>query len=68
MKPLTATEVERLLAMNGYVLDRICGSHHIWKNAERRPAVPVPHHGNRPLRQGTLNAIFSSCGIPKPQR
>ena len=68
MKPLTATEVERLLMANGYVLHRICGSHYIWKNVERKHSVPVPHHGNAPLRQGTLQSIFNATGIPKPQR
>jgi len=52
MKPLTAREVERLLAAHGYVLHRVCGSHHIWKNTATQHAVPVPHHGNMPLRQG----------------
>ena len=68
MKPLTAREVERLLKANGYVLHRICGSHHIWKNLASNKAVPVPHHGNVPLRQGTLNSIFNATGLPKPQR
>lgn len=31
-------------------------------------SVPVPHHGNKPLKQGTLNGIFNACGMEKPQR
>ena len=55
MKPLTASEVERLLMANGYVLHRVCGSHYIWKNIERKHSVPVPHHGNAtppPFKRG----------------
>lgn len=68
MKPLTAREVEGYLKEAGYTFARTDGSHFIWKNAATGHAVPVPHHGNRPLRQGTLNAIFNACGIEKPQR
>jgi len=68
MKPLTPREVERLLSEHGYVLHRICGSHHIWKNVSTQHAVPIPHHGNAPLKQGTLMAIFNATGIPKPRR
>ena len=66
MKPLTAREVERILRRNGFELARIHGSHHIWIRDGR--AVPVPHHGNAPIKQGTLLAIFNGAGIPKPTR
>ena len=65
MKPLTAQEVERILKANGFRHDRTRGSHWIWDNDEGR-SVPVPHHGNRPLRQGTLHSIFRLAGIPPP--
>lgn len=68
MKPLTAREVEEYLSAAGYVYDHTSGSHFIWKNVATGHAVPVPHHGNQPLRQGLLNAIFRSCGIERPQR
>lgn len=68
MKPLTAREVEAYLKAAGYVYDHTEGSHFIWKNDERRHSVPVPHHGNKPLKQGTLNGIFNACGIEKPKR
>lgn len=68
MKPLTAWEVERYLKAAGYVYDHAEGSHFVWKNRDTGHAVPVPHHGNKPLKQGTLNAIFSACGIEKPRR
>lgn len=58
----------RVRAVHGYVLHRICGSHFIRKNPAKNHAVPVPHHGNAPLKQGTLNTIFNSTGIQKPQR
>lgn len=68
MKPLTAREVERYLKAAGYVYDHAEGSHFVWKNRATGHAVPVPHHGNKPLKQGTLNGIFGACGIEKTKR
>lgn len=68
MKPLTAKEVESYLQAAGYMFARVEGSHFIWKNMATDHAIPIPHHGNKPLRQGVLNSIFRACGIEKPQR
>lgn len=66
MKPFTAQEVERILKANGFHLVSSNGSHFKWTDAEGH-SVPVPHHGNRPLRQGTLHSIFRLAGIPPPR-
>lgn len=68
MKPLTAKEVERILGENGFVLDRVRGSHHVWVNDERFASVVVPMHGNRTLPQGTLLSIFRQSRIERPSR
>ena len=68
MKPLTAKQVERYLRAAGYVFLRMRGSHAIWQHPLTGHSVPVPHHGNSPIAQGTLNSIFNACGIPKPPR
>jgi len=68
MKPLTAREVEDLLSANGFVVKSCVGSHFGWYNPETKRRTVVPHHGNRTLPQGTLNAIFNQAGLPKPQR
>lgn len=68
MKPLTPKEVESYLKAAGYVYDHSTGSHAIWKNENTGHSVPVPAHGNKPLKQGTLNGIFNACGMEKPQR
>ena len=68
MKPLTPREVEEYLKRAGYVHDHTEGSHYIWKNETKGHSVPVPHHGNKPLKQGTLLGIFRACGIEKPKR
>ena len=67
MKPLTAREVEAILAKHGYVFRRMKGSHAIWYNATTRHAVPVPHHGSSTIPQGTLQSIFNGAHLPKPR-
>jgi predicted RNA binding protein YcfA (HicA-like mRNA interferase family) len=66
MNPLTAQEVERLLKAHGFHFVKSVGSHFKWENADGR-SVPVPHHGNRPIKQGTLHSIFRLAGIPAPR-
>ena len=68
MKPLTARQTERCLSAHGYRYDHSTGSHHIWINDATGHSVPVPFHGSKPLKQGTLIAIFNACNIPKPRR
>lgn len=68
MRPMTARQVEEILAANGYGFRRMKGSHAIWYSPERRHAVPVPHHGGATIPEGTLQSIFRGAGIPKPKR
>ena len=68
MKPLTAKEAEQYLKAHGYMLDHVTGSHYIWINPLTGKAVPIPHHGNRPIPQGTLISIFKAAGIESSQR
>ncbi len=66
MKPLTAAEVERVLKAHGFRCTASVGSHFKWTHPDGR-SVPVPHHGNRPIRQGTLHSIFRLAGVPPPR-
>ena len=68
MRPMSAEMVESFLKKNGFRLVSSKGSHFKWENQATGKWTIVPHHGNRLIQQGTLNAIFSQAGIPKPQR
>ena len=59
---MTGKELIKLLKKNGWVLDRISGSHHIMIKDEKR-AVPVPVHGKNDLPKGLLSAILKQTGI-----
>lgn len=61
---LTPQEIIKLLEKNGFVLDRIKGSHHIYYQPETKRRVVVPlHKGGLP--KGTLLEILKQAGISK---
>ena len=58
---MTGKELIRLLQQQGWMLDRIQGSHHILVREDKTLSVPV--HGNSDLKKGTLNAIMKQGGL-----
>ena len=53
---MTSQEVIDVLEANGWVLDRIRGSHHIYRNLSRSKHVTVPHP-RKDMRIGTIKSI-----------
>ena len=39
------------------------GSHELWVRDEDGRVVPVPHHGNKNIRKGTVAAIVKEVGL-----
>lgn len=60
-----AKEIIKVLEENGWYLDRIKGSHHIYKNDQLKKSVPIPIHGNRDLGKGLFYKILKACNIDK---
>jgi predicted RNA binding protein YcfA (HicA-like mRNA interferase family) len=60
---MTGRELIKQLEKNGWILDRIHGSHHIMVNKERTLSVPV--HGGKDLGKGLLNKLLKEGGIKK---
>ena len=58
---MNAKALIKLLEAQGWVLDRIRGSHHIFKNGERTVVVPV--HGTKDLPKGTVESIMKDGGL-----
>ena len=58
-------ELIKILLENGWELDRIRGSHHVFNNEKLKKSVPVPVHGNRDMGKGILYAILKQCEIDK---
>lgn len=59
---LNFKDIEKLLLKNGFELDRIKGSHHIFYNQETKRRVTVPKH-RKDLPKGTLQSILKQAGI-----
>lgn len=58
---MTGSEIIAKLKEDGWMLDRVHGSHHIMvKNGK---AVPVPVHGKRDVGAGLLAAIQRQSGV-----
>ena len=54
----------RVLEREGWQLDRVRGSHHVFRHPDQRRRVVVPVHG-RELRPGTLRSILDASGISR---
>jgi len=63
---LTPEKVIKLLEKNGFVLDRIRGSHHIYYNPETRKRAIVPLH-KKDLLKGTMFEILKQAGINREE-
>jgi predicted RNA binding protein YcfA (HicA-like mRNA interferase family) len=50
----------------GWELDRVKGSHHVFRHLGHRHRVVVPIHG-RDLAKGTLNQIVEASGLTREE-
>ena len=58
---ISPKRILKILKENGWELDRIKGSHHIFVKGNE--SVPVPIHGNQDLKKGTFFAILKKIGV-----
>lgn len=59
---LTPSELIKILLINGFIIDRVKGSHHILFNANNKLRVVVPMH-KKDLPKGTLYEIIKQSGL-----
>jgi predicted RNA binding protein YcfA (HicA-like mRNA interferase family) len=53
----------RAIEANGWVLERIKGSHHIYSKPGERKILSIPVHGNRTLKPGLASRLARDAGI-----
>ncbi|MGI8743966.1 MAG: type II toxin-antitoxin system HicA family toxin [Bryobacteraceae bacterium] len=53
----------RLLVANGWKLQRIAGSHHIYAKPGERKVLAFPVHGSRGLKPGLANRIARDANL-----
>lgn len=63
MKALSGKELARLLESNGWSLQRINGSHHIYTKPGNTARVSVPIHGNQTLKIGLQRHLLKLAGL-----
>ncbi len=59
---MTSADLIRLMQRAGWVLDRVNGSHHVFRHPERSGIVVVPHP-KKDLGVGLVKAIRRQAGI-----
>jgi predicted RNA binding protein YcfA (HicA-like mRNA interferase family) len=64
---VTGKQLLKILASRGWYVKRIRGSHHILRHPVIPDAIPVPVHGNRPIKQGTLGNILRTAGVSREE-
>jgi predicted RNA binding protein YcfA (HicA-like mRNA interferase family) len=60
---VTGPQAIRAFTKVGYVLTRIRSSHHVLKRPGSPKVLPVPVHGSRPLKPGTLRSLIRDAGL-----
>ena len=63
---LAPKKIIKILEGQGFVLDRIMGSHHIYYHPETKKRVIVPLH-KKDLPKGTLLEILRQAGIGRDE-
>jgi predicted RNA binding protein YcfA (HicA-like mRNA interferase family) len=61
---MNGKDLSTILRDNGWTLDRVKGSHHIFIKTGKR-SIPVPIHGSKDLPKGLIRAILKQAGIPR---
>ena len=59
---MQSADLVRVLRQAGWVLDRVRGSHHVFRHPERPGIVVVPHP-RKDLGAGLVTAIRRQAGI-----
>lgn len=61
MPRATGKDMMRFLKMQGFILRRVTGSHHVMRKGDVQTVVPV--HGNKDLKTGTLRGILRDINM-----
>ena len=62
MKSVSGKEFCKIVVKNGWVLQRVTGSHHIYAYPQIDQILSVPVHRNQDLKVGTLRVVLFRKG------
>jgi predicted RNA binding protein YcfA (HicA-like mRNA interferase family) len=63
---VTPRQAVRALERCGWKLDRVKGSHHVFRHLDHAHRIVVPMH-SRDLAKGTLNQIVNASGLDRAE-
>ena len=64
---VSGKQLVKILEGQGWYVKRVRGSHHILRHPTVPDAIPVPVHGNHPIKRGTLGGILRTAGISREE-
>ncbi len=64
---VSGKQLVRALERRGWYVKRVRGSHHVLRHPEIPDALPVPVHGNRAVKRGTLLSILRTAGLSREE-
>ncbi len=67
MKAISGKDFTKLLERNGWVLQRVKGSHHIYSKEGSPTRISLPIHGNVPLKIGLQKHLMKIGGIEESE-
>ncbi|HYG64854.1 MAG TPA: type II toxin-antitoxin system HicA family toxin [Thermoanaerobaculia bacterium] len=63
MKSVSGKELARILERNGWRLQRVSGSHHVYAKEGNPARISLPIHGNHPLKLGLQRHFMKVAGL-----
>lgn len=60
---MTFRNIEKQLNANGWILVRVCGSHHQYRKVGCPQAVVIPYHGGQDLSIGVVKDLEKKTGL-----
>ena len=63
MNQVSGKKFCKILENNGWILQRVKGSHHIYGKEGEENKISVPVHGNKPIKSGLLNYLMKVAGL-----
>ena len=67
LPPVSGKQVIAALEKDGWYVKRVRGSHHVLRHPDIPDAIPVPVHGNREIKRGTLSSILRAAGLSRDE-
>ncbi len=64
---VSGKQLVKILEGQGWCVKRVRGSHHIMRHPTVPDAIPVPVHGNQPIKRAPLATSCATAGISREE-